>query len=179
MESHVNSDGVIMRVIQINEWYCQHDSCMIRKVTKYYKLLITVESNYIQVEKLKQVLPSEALFNVNCVYIWVMHAHTVHWVDIWTSSNVEVHMRLHCCEWYCGVDNGGKEFSLYCQLQKSDSCSFLPCNNEGVRAPRVPSTAWGWGEASPQTLKLPPPPKSFQLQFKIMALRKLLPDSKH
>ena len=33
------------------------------------------------------------------------------------------------------------------------------------------------GEASPQTLKLPPPQKFSQLQFKIMALRKLMPGS--
>ena len=168
----------IAHVTQINEWYCQHDTCMIRKVTKYYKLLITVESNYIQVEKLKQVLPSEALFNVNCVYIWVMHAHILHG---WTSGHYPM-QRCTCpftvvsagnCEWYCGVDNGGKEFSLYCQLQKSDSCSFLPCNNEGVCELRVQSTGGGGGgEVSPPNTQASPQ-DVFQLQFKIMALRKL------
>ena len=53
---------------------------------------------------------------------------------------------------------------------------YRPSTQATCTVCRVQSTGGGGGEASPQTLKLPPQ-KFSQLQFKIMALRKFLPAS--
>ena len=158
---------------------------MIRKVTQYYKLLITVENNYIQVEPETASYYPVKLYSMWTVYTFGHACSHSPWVDhglhpMQRCTCPFTVVRVGNCEWYCGVDNGGKEFSLYCQLYKATPAVSCLATTQGSIY-----WGWGWGEVSPPNTQASPPntqasPQDvFQLQFKIMVLRKLLPDSKH